>query len=130
MPRCLNFKCVPFILLHLETDEVRSCSFIRPRVCLHALLFTLTGEKRTAALNNKMAALGESSLRTFSMEDTGYSAYQFEGQDYREKQKAIVGAWIEPPKRERRVNFNVDAYFREALRVSEPKAPKVRNGDD
>ena len=43
----------------------------------------------------------------------------------REKQKAIVGAWIEPPKRERRVNFNVDAYFREALRVSEPKAPKV-----
>lgn len=72
-----------------------------------------------------MADLGESSLRTFSMEDTGYSAYQFEGQDYREKQKAIVGAWIEPPKRERRVNFNVDAYFREALRVSEPKAPKV-----
>lgn len=85
----------------------------------------LSGEKRTKALKNKMADLGESSLRSFSMEDPGYSAYNFEGQDYREKQKAIVGAWIEPPKRERRVNFNVDAYFREALRVSEPKAPKV-----
>ncbi|XP_067951510.1 SWI/SNF-related matrix-associated actin-dependent regulator of chromatin subfamily A member 5-like [Watersipora subatra] len=83
------------------------------------------GEKRTKALKNKMADLGESSLRSFSMEDPGYSAYNFEGQDYREKQKAIVGAWIEPPKRERRVNFNVDAYFREALRVSEPKAPKA-----
>ena len=45
---------------------------------------------------------------------------------YREKQKAIVGNWIEPPKRERKANYAVDAYFREALRVSEPKAPKVR----
>lgn len=33
--------------------------------------------------------------------------------------------WIEPPKRERKANYAVDAYFREALRVSEPKAPKV-----
>jgi hypothetical protein len=37
-----------------------------------------------------------------------------------------VGAWIEPPKRERKANYAVDAYFREALRVSEPKAPKVK----
>lgn len=34
--------------------------------------------------------------------------------------------WIEPPKRERKANYAVDAYFREALRVSEPKIPKVR----
>lgn len=33
--------------------------------------------------------------------------------------------WIEPPKRERKANYAVDAYFREALRVSEPKIPKV-----
>ena len=44
---------------------------------------------------------------------------------FREKQKSIVGAWIEPPKRERKANYAVDAYFREALRVTEPKAPKV-----
>lgn len=48
------------------------------------------------------------------------------GEDYREKQKVLgVGSWIEPPKRERKANYAVDAYFREALRVSEPKAPKV-----
>lgn len=35
--------------------------------------------------------------------------------------------WIEPPKRERKANYAVDAYFREALRVSEPKVPKVKN---
>lgn len=49
------------------------------------------------------------------------------GEDYREKQKIIpIGSWIEPPKRERKANYAVDAYFREALRVSEPKAPKVQ----
>lgn len=36
-----------------------------------------------------------------------------------------MGHWIEPPKRERKANYAVDAYFREALRTSEPKAPKV-----
>lgn len=46
---------------------------------------------------------------------------------YREKHKStpIIGTWIEPPKRERKANYAVDAYFREALRVTEPKAPKV-----
>ena len=44
---------------------------------------------------------------------------------FRDKQKRIIGDWIEPPKRERKANYAVDAYFREALRVSEPKAPKV-----
>lgn len=34
--------------------------------------------------------------------------------------------WIEPPKRERKANYAVDAYFRDALRVSEPRAPKVK----
>ncbi|VVC98655.1 unnamed protein product [Leptidea sinapis] len=49
------------------------------------------------------------------------------GEDYREKQKITpIGSWIEPPKRERKANYAVDAYFREALRVSEPKAPKVQ----
>lgn len=37
----------------------------------------------------------------------------------------VITNWIEPPKRERKANYAVDAYFREALRVSEPKAPKV-----
>ncbi|XP_076446888.1 SWI/SNF-related matrix-associated actin-dependent regulator of chromatin subfamily A member 5-like [Babylonia areolata] len=83
------------------------------------------GEQKTDELNKKMDALGESSLRTFTM-DTQDSVYQFEGEDYREKQKlGALGGWIEPPKRERKANYAVDAYFREALRVSEPKAPKA-----
>ncbi|XP_013135017.1 PREDICTED: chromatin-remodeling complex ATPase chain Iswi isoform X2 [Papilio polytes] len=86
------------------------------------------GESKTEELKQKLESLGESSLRAFSMDTPGAtdSVYQFEGEDYREKQKIIpVGSWIEPPKRERKANYAVDAYFREALRVSEPKAPKA-----
>jgi hypothetical protein len=55
--------------------------------------------------------------------------YTFEGEDFREKQArdAIGLNWIAPPKRERKANYAVDAYFREALRVGaqEPKAHKA-----
>lgn len=100
-------------------------------------------------MKEKLANLGESSLRNFTV-DTENSVYNFEGEDYREKKKVmhyksqqvlvisvglkmiwtpplpqVITNWIEPPKRERKANYAVDAYFREALRVSEPKAPKV-----
>ncbi|XP_067626571.1 chromatin-remodeling complex ATPase chain Iswi [Eurosta solidaginis] len=89
------------------------------------------GEAKTAEEKAKLDQLGEGSLRTFTVDTGGgeggsTSLYQFEGEDYREKQKLnTLGNWIEPPKRERKANYAVDAYFREALRVSEPKAPKA-----
>ncbi|XP_051034429.1 probable global transcription activator SNF2L1 isoform X4 [Phodopus roborovskii] len=82
------------------------------------------GEKKTAEMNERMQKMGEPSLRNFRM-DLEQSLYKFEGEDYREKQKLGVVEWIEPPKRERKANYAVDAYFREALRVSEPKIPKA-----
>ncbi|XP_032476357.1 probable global transcription activator SNF2L1 isoform X10 [Phocoena sinus] len=82
------------------------------------------GEKKTAEMNERLQKMGESSLRNFRM-DTEQSLYKFEGEDYREKQKLGMVEWIEPPKRERKANYAVDAYFREALRVSEPKIPKA-----
>ncbi|XP_022908972.1 chromatin-remodeling complex ATPase chain Iswi isoform X2 [Onthophagus taurus] len=85
----------------------------------------LKGETKTAELNQKYESLGESSLRNFTVDTPTESVYKFEGEDYREKQKTLgLSNWIEPPKRERKANYAVDAYFREALRVSEPKAPK------
>ena len=74
-----------------------------------------------------MKTLGESELRSFSLDVPSGSVYQFEGEDFREKRKEMPGLyWIEPPKRERKANYAIDAYFREALRMSEPRAPKVR----
>ena len=73
-----------------------------------------------------MKNLGESELRSFSLDVPSGSVYQFEGEDFREKRKEATGLyWIEPPKRERKANYAIDAYFREALRMSEPRAPKV-----
>ncbi|KAL0994230.1 hypothetical protein UPYG_G00119550 [Umbra pygmaea] len=85
------------------------------------------GAKKTAEMNERMTSLGESSLRNFTVDTGGAetSLYNFEGEDYREKQKLNMMEWIEPPKRERKANYAVDAYFREALRVSEPRAPKA-----
>ncbi|XP_057187243.1 SWI/SNF-related matrix-associated actin-dependent regulator of chromatin subfamily A member 5 [Triplophysa rosa] len=81
------------------------------------------GEKKTMEMKERLSNLGEGSLKNFTV-DTENSVYNFEGEDYREKKKVITN-WIEPPKRERKANYAVDAYFREALRVSEPKAPKA-----
>ncbi|XP_031801066.1 probable global transcription activator SNF2L1 isoform X2 [Sarcophilus harrisii] len=82
------------------------------------------GEKKTAEMNERLEKMGESSLRNFTM-DAETSLYKFEGEDYREKQKVSMMEFIEPPKRERKASYAVDAYFRDALRVSEPKVPKV-----
>ncbi|KAJ1947978.1 chromatin remodeling complex Adenosinetriphosphatase, partial [Linderina pennispora] len=56
----------------------------------------------------------------------------WEGEDYAQKRKAadIAQLWIQPAKRERKVNYAVDDYYREALRQSTsrsnnaPKAPR------
>lgn len=86
-------------------------------------------ETKTEEMKKKLEQLGESNLRNFTLDtnDQNFSSvYNFEGEDYREKQKIGSGlAWIEPPKRERKANYAVDAYFRDALRVSEPRAPKA-----
>ncbi|XP_065829601.1 SWI/SNF-related matrix-associated actin-dependent regulator of chromatin subfamily A member 5-like isoform X2 [Oscarella lobularis] len=81
------------------------------------------GEKRTQEMEEKLKGLGEDSLRTFTLD----TIHLFEGKDFRKERENVVPVehWIEPPKRERKANYAVDAYFREALRVSEPKAPKA-----
>ena len=83
------------------------------------------GEIKTDEIKKKLESMGESNLRNLTLDTGESSVYKFEGEDYREKQKLAGLAWIEPPKRERKANYAVDAYFREALRVSEPRAPKA-----
>ncbi|KAK2161132.1 hypothetical protein NP493_1600g00004 [Ridgeia piscesae] len=83
------------------------------------------GEKKTEEMKKKLEGLGENTLQSFTLDTPEHSVYQFEGEDYRGKQKIGIGNWIEPPKRERKANYAVDAYFREALRVGEPKAPRA-----
>ncbi|QQP55261.1 Chromatinremodeling complex ATPase chain Iswilike, partial [Caligus rogercresseyi] len=89
------------------------------------------GQAKTEEVNKNLAQLGESSLQGFTLdtkEETTGTIYNFEGQDFKSKQRDEIGMnWIAPPKRERKANYAVDAYFREALRVgaAEPKAHKA-----
>merc|ERR1712241_846078 len=87
------------------------------------------GEKKTQEENKKLEDLGESNLRSFTLDTKPEdSVYNFEGEDFRDKQRDEIGLhWIAPPKRERKANYAVDAYFREALRTgaNEPKAHKA-----
>ena len=82
------------------------------------------GVKKTEELNQQMESKSEENLKGFAMEENEYTVYNFEGVDYKQKQKVFTH-WIEPPKRERKANYHVDSYFRDALRTSEPKAPKA-----
>ena len=50
------------------------------------------GEKKTQEENKKLEALGESSLRTFTLDTKPEdSVYNFEGEDFKEKQREEIG---------------------------------------
>ncbi|CAJ0575408.1 unnamed protein product, partial [Mesorhabditis spiculigera] len=88
-------------------------------------------EEKTMELDKKMAAFGESNLRSFTVDhgvtdEQKNSVYNWEGMNWRDKQNTGMGQfWIEPPKRERKVNYAVDLYYREALRQGSDKTPKA-----
>lgn len=82
------------------------------------------GEEKTHQFNDKLEKLGLDSLQNFTFDTEARSVMEFEGQDFREKNKKGL-KWIEPPKRERKNQYNVNAYFNEILRQSEPKAIKA-----
>jgi SWI/SNF-related matrix-associated actin-dependent regulator of chromatin subfamily A member 5 len=83
------------------------------------------GEARTAELSARYEKLGIDDLQKFSSEN----AYEWNGQDFTNRQKDIGINWIHPSKRERKEqSYSMDKYYRQALatggRVAEPK-PKV-----
>lgn len=86
------------------------------------------GEKRTAELNARYETLGIDDLQKFTSE----SAYEWNGQDFTNKKKEIGLSWINPAKRERKVQeYSMDKYYKQALSTggrtvdTKPKAPKA-----
>ncbi|KAI8089804.1 SNF2 family N-terminal domain-containing protein [Halteromyces radiatus] len=83
------------------------------------------GEEKTAELNKKYENYNIDDLKNFSSE----SAYKWNGQDWSNKRKAGSGLpWLGPAKRERKINYAVDDYYKDALRTPQktavPKAPR------
>lgn len=94
------------------------------------------GEVKTAEQQSTLDKLGESALRTFTL-DTVSSVYDFEGENFRDKQKETKNAReankfiIELPRRERRVAsyFDRDQILQAAAAKAQKKrgVPRVRH---
>ncbi|ORY89162.1 putative chromatin remodelling complex ATPase chain [Leucosporidium creatinivorum] len=92
------------------------------------------GEERTAELNSKYAQLNFDDLQIFKSETTT----NWEGEDYGGAKKKVGLLWIEPSKRERKSNYSVDGYYRDAMKTNVgrptgprgPRQPKVMATND
>ncbi|KNZ59468.1 uncharacterized protein VP01_1726g5 [Puccinia sorghi] len=83
------------------------------------------GEARTAELNAKYSRLDFDDLANFKTES---NTQKWEGEDYAGQAKKKLGLnWIEPAKRERKMNYSENISFREMMRGG-PVAPKKKKG--
>jgi superfamily II DNA or RNA helicase len=78
------------------------------------------GEERTKEMLNKFKNAGFEDLLSGAASS---SVYEWEGEDYATSGQPTNRRFIELAKRERKANYAVDYYYREALRVH-PKADK------
>lgn len=72
------------------------------------------GEERTSEMQAKLQS-GKHDLANFSLvaDDGGPDTFSFEGENYREK--AASGNFINLPQRQRKRNYDVNEYFRDAM---------------
>lgn len=63
-------------------------TFVDDKADCYKTLIEISLYMQTAEMNEKLSKMGESSLRNFTV-DTESSVYNFEGEDYREKQKVM-----------------------------------------
>ncbi|KAL0956462.1 hypothetical protein HGRIS_002608 [Hohenbuehelia grisea] len=84
------------------------------------------GEERTAELNSKYEGLNLEDLSNFKSEA---SVQQWEGEDFRSGQRKNLNFnLLSLSKRERKMNYSVDSYFKDTLRAGTSKtdkAPKI-----
>ncbi|KAK7030739.1 SNF2 family N-terminal domain-containing protein [Favolaschia claudopus] len=83
------------------------------------------GEERTIELNSKYEGLNLEDLSNFKSEA---SVQQWEGEDFRTGKKALNFNLLSLSKRERKSNYSVDSYFKDAMRtgpVKTEKGPKL-----
>ncbi|KAF7294468.1 hypothetical protein MKEN_01439300 [Mycena kentingensis (nom. inval.)] len=80
------------------------------------------GEERTTELSSKYEGLGIEDLSNFKSEA---SVQQWEGEDFRAGRKALNFNLLSLAKRERKSNYSVDSYFKDAM-GSKPTAKPDR----
>ncbi|GAA5977723.1 hypothetical protein JCM5350_002330 [Sporobolomyces pararoseus] len=79
------------------------------------------GEEKTQELNSKYASLNFDDLQIFN--STAQTTTEWEGEEYGKKNQQAAAnklanlLWIEPSKRERKSNYNIDGYYSNALKT-------------
>lgn len=99
------------------------------------------GEEKTKELNSKYASLNFDDLQIFN--STAQTTTEWEGEEYGKKNQQAAAnklanlLWIEPTKRERKSNYNIDGYYSNALQTGiarpgarGPRGPKSLIADD
>ncbi|TBU58147.1 SNF2 family DNA-dependent ATPase [Dichomitus squalens] len=79
------------------------------------------GEERTQQLNSKYETLSFEDLSNFKSEA---SVQQWEGEDFRGNRKTLQFNPLSLSKRERKLNYSVDSYFKETMRAGPSKTEK------
>ncbi|KAH9914892.1 SNF2 family DNA-dependent ATPase [Epithele typhae] len=79
------------------------------------------GEQRTQQLNSKYEGLSFEDLSNFKSEA---SVQQWEGEDFRGNRKTLQFNPLALSKRERKLNYSVDSYFKETMRAGPSKTDK------
>ncbi|KAJ3557468.1 hypothetical protein NM688_g1461 [Phlebia brevispora] len=80
------------------------------------------GEERTAELSSRYEGLSFDALSTFKSDS---SVQQWEGEDFRTGRKPLQFNPLALSKRERKLNYSVDAYFKESMRAGASKTEKA-----
>lgn len=81
------------------------------------------GEERTAELNSKYEGLNLEDLSNFKSDS---SLQQWEGEDFRVGgRKTLNLNMLSLSKRERKMNYSVDSYFKDTLRAGPSKTEKA-----
>ncbi|KAG8895645.1 hypothetical protein FRC00_007177, partial [Tulasnella sp. 408] len=80
------------------------------------------GEERTAEMHRKYEGMNFEDLSNFKSEAM---VSQWEGEDFQKKKKGMF--FLEPAKRERKGNYSIDSYYKEAMRreTKPEKLPKA-----
>lgn len=87
------------------------------------------GEERTNAMQAKLKTDAQHNLASFSLlgeDNEALDTFAFGGENYRDKQKDS-GTFINLPQRERKRNYDVNEYFRDAMNQSGVPAKSAEN---
>ena len=90
------------------------------------------GEEKTSAIQAKLETDARHSLANFSLlaeDETGIDTFSFDGKNYRDTDKSTTGNFINLPQRQRKRNYDVNEYFRDAMSTGGSTALKAHAAD-